>query len=237
MLIGSLFSAPLHFRLLKYSRFVDRDMTMRYHWGLGIGHTYSHGKAVGSHPSQQTISSTESGTNPTPREAQTMPQSDISDDGMGHTYSLSQAISSHPNEHPTPPPQAGKESGPEFEEPQIMLQPDHSTAGVTYQHGEGVSSQTSQHSTPPSVPSGTNSIPEVAQITQSGCSTGIIGDTQVSDAEDDSDASDSDREAEDDQDVQDDEDIEFDGTTTDSDECEDYDGGSSSSLELYDTYH
>lgn len=24
------------------SRFVDRDMMMRYHWGLGIGHTYSH---------------------------------------------------------------------------------------------------------------------------------------------------------------------------------------------------
>ena len=24
------------------SRFVDRDMLMRYHWGLGIGHSYSH---------------------------------------------------------------------------------------------------------------------------------------------------------------------------------------------------
>ena len=24
------------------SRFVDRDMLMRYHWGLGIGHAYSH---------------------------------------------------------------------------------------------------------------------------------------------------------------------------------------------------
>ena len=23
-------------------RFVDRDMLMRYHWGLGISHTYSH---------------------------------------------------------------------------------------------------------------------------------------------------------------------------------------------------
>jgi hypothetical protein len=23
-------------------RFVDRDMLMRYHWGLGIGHAYSH---------------------------------------------------------------------------------------------------------------------------------------------------------------------------------------------------
>jgi hypothetical protein len=25
-------------------RFVDRDMIMRYHWGLAIGHTYSHGQ-------------------------------------------------------------------------------------------------------------------------------------------------------------------------------------------------
>jgi hypothetical protein len=24
-------------------RFVDRDMIMRYHWGLAIGHTYMHG--------------------------------------------------------------------------------------------------------------------------------------------------------------------------------------------------
>jgi hypothetical protein len=24
-------------------RFVDRDMVMRYHWGLGVGHIYSHG--------------------------------------------------------------------------------------------------------------------------------------------------------------------------------------------------
>lgn len=23
-------------------RFVDRDMVMRYHWGLGVGHLYSH---------------------------------------------------------------------------------------------------------------------------------------------------------------------------------------------------
>ena len=25
------------------SSFVDRDMVMRYHWGLGVGHTYVHG--------------------------------------------------------------------------------------------------------------------------------------------------------------------------------------------------
>lgn len=28
----------LHFT----TRFVDRDMVMRFHWGLGIGHVYSH---------------------------------------------------------------------------------------------------------------------------------------------------------------------------------------------------
>lgn len=28
-------------------RFVDRDMIMRYHWGLGIGHLYSHGQSAG----------------------------------------------------------------------------------------------------------------------------------------------------------------------------------------------
>ena len=30
------------------SRFVDRDMLMRYHWGLGIGHTYSHNSPAAS---------------------------------------------------------------------------------------------------------------------------------------------------------------------------------------------
>ena len=28
--------------LIIVQRFVDRDMLMRYHWGLGVGHTYSH---------------------------------------------------------------------------------------------------------------------------------------------------------------------------------------------------
>ncbi|KJA12845.1 hypothetical protein HYPSUDRAFT_210068 [Hypholoma sublateritium FD-334 SS-4] len=34
------------------NRFADRDMVMRYHWGLGIGHTYSHGVVAGfqQHP-------------------------------------------------------------------------------------------------------------------------------------------------------------------------------------------
>ena len=27
---------------LHICRFADRDILMRYHWGLGIGHTYSH---------------------------------------------------------------------------------------------------------------------------------------------------------------------------------------------------
>lgn len=31
-----------------YLRFADRDMVMRYHWGLGIGHAYSHSSVSGS---------------------------------------------------------------------------------------------------------------------------------------------------------------------------------------------
>ncbi|KJA13341.1 hypothetical protein HYPSUDRAFT_209627 [Hypholoma sublateritium FD-334 SS-4] len=30
------------------NRFADRDMTMRYHWGMGIGHIYSHGRDINS---------------------------------------------------------------------------------------------------------------------------------------------------------------------------------------------
>jgi hypothetical protein len=29
-----------------FARFVDRDMLMRYHWGLAIGHLYTHGQAT-----------------------------------------------------------------------------------------------------------------------------------------------------------------------------------------------
>ena len=38
MLLGGQLTPPL--------RFVDRDMFMRYEWGLGIGHTYSHKDAT-----------------------------------------------------------------------------------------------------------------------------------------------------------------------------------------------
>jgi hypothetical protein len=40
-------------------RFVDRDMLMRYHWGLGVGHIYSHGQradAPSEFTDRQTIS-------------------------------------------------------------------------------------------------------------------------------------------------------------------------------------
>lgn len=30
-----------------FIRFLDRDMVMRYHWGLGVGHVYSHGRTAG----------------------------------------------------------------------------------------------------------------------------------------------------------------------------------------------
>ena len=38
-------------------RFADRDMIMRYHWGIGIGHTYSHGICLSTHPSTESIPS------------------------------------------------------------------------------------------------------------------------------------------------------------------------------------
>ncbi|KJA21107.1 hypothetical protein HYPSUDRAFT_141225, partial [Hypholoma sublateritium FD-334 SS-4] len=39
------------------NRFADRDMVMRYHWGLGIGHTYSHGP---KNPSQENLAQSQS---------------------------------------------------------------------------------------------------------------------------------------------------------------------------------
>ena len=32
--------------IIMVSSFVDRDMVMRYHWGLGVGHTYAYGRGV-----------------------------------------------------------------------------------------------------------------------------------------------------------------------------------------------
>jgi len=32
-------------------RFVDRDMVMRYHWGLGVGHSYAHKQGPASRQS------------------------------------------------------------------------------------------------------------------------------------------------------------------------------------------
>lgn len=35
-------------------RFVDRDMLMRHHWGLGVGHTYSHVRDSATDPVEST---------------------------------------------------------------------------------------------------------------------------------------------------------------------------------------
>ena len=35
--------------LMMVQRFVDRDMVLRYHWGLGVGHTYSHVRERSEH--------------------------------------------------------------------------------------------------------------------------------------------------------------------------------------------
>lgn len=39
--IGEL-GAPSHTHWAHHFRFVDRDMVMRFHFGLGVGHVYSH---------------------------------------------------------------------------------------------------------------------------------------------------------------------------------------------------
>lgn len=47
MLTGSIYFCTFFVCLTEireHFRFADRDMTMRYHWGLGIGHTYAHGR-------------------------------------------------------------------------------------------------------------------------------------------------------------------------------------------------
>ena len=36
-------------------RFVDRDMLMRYHWGLGVGHTYSHVRDHSEHTDKSIV--------------------------------------------------------------------------------------------------------------------------------------------------------------------------------------
>ncbi|KIM50226.1 hypothetical protein SCLCIDRAFT_34507 [Scleroderma citrinum Foug A] len=38
------------------NRFVDRDMVMQYHWGLGVGHAYAHGQGIGNETVQNQTS-------------------------------------------------------------------------------------------------------------------------------------------------------------------------------------
>ena len=40
--------------LMITQRFVDRDMLLRYHWGLGVGHTYSHVRGGSEHNDEST---------------------------------------------------------------------------------------------------------------------------------------------------------------------------------------
>jgi hypothetical protein len=47
MLIGAIISFHyLNITELVARRFVDRDMVMRYHWGLAVGHVYTHGQTT-----------------------------------------------------------------------------------------------------------------------------------------------------------------------------------------------
>jgi hypothetical protein len=54
MLIGELTCSSLRHWLMQYTRFVDRDMLVRYHWGLGVGHSYAHGTVKLSRPQDAT---------------------------------------------------------------------------------------------------------------------------------------------------------------------------------------
>lgn len=41
------------------ARFVDRDMIMRFYWGLGVGHIYSHKDTITVSPSEDEIMESE----------------------------------------------------------------------------------------------------------------------------------------------------------------------------------
>ena len=46
-MVRYLLSAIYHcnLRLMPYNSFSDRDLLMRYHWGMGVGHIHAHGLA------------------------------------------------------------------------------------------------------------------------------------------------------------------------------------------------
>jgi hypothetical protein len=78
-------NAPSHFS----SRFADRDMLMRYHWGVGIGHTHAHSNAPATHKHQVNLRTIDKAVEQIPTENETrylggngMSDSDESELGM-----------------------------------------------------------------------------------------------------------------------------------------------------------
>jgi len=59
-------------------RFVDRDMIMRYHWGLAVGHTYSHGANT------TTSTTVQSGVDATGNAGEMMNETDVICRSLGH---------------------------------------------------------------------------------------------------------------------------------------------------------
>ena len=99
-LIGANFSSPYQVCLFwnYHHSFADRDMAMRYHWGLGIGHAYSHGKE--DHSQQSTTSPSTSGEkNPSDilTSAQENP-SDISTSGEENSSDISTSGKENPSD-------------------------------------------------------------------------------------------------------------------------------------------
>ncbi|KIJ60703.1 hypothetical protein HYDPIDRAFT_98197, partial [Hydnomerulius pinastri MD-312] len=66
------------------NRFVDRDMLLRYHWGMGIGHAYSHVPDAPDRPGEQQESRVYSDTSPAPSDTTPAASPGDGDDGSDH---------------------------------------------------------------------------------------------------------------------------------------------------------
>jgi hypothetical protein len=79
--------------LLTCVRFADRDMVMRYHWGLGIGHVYSHGRGPYLHDNYWAPDLAEpDNTNEGESHLQPAPVLDLCDDPMEWDSQLNSGV-------------------------------------------------------------------------------------------------------------------------------------------------
>lgn len=83
-------------------------MVMRYHYSLGIGHTYSHGTASNKEPT--TIDEVNSHANP---------ESDLLPDGVGCDSNINETTI---NEEPEVPILGIEENDPDPDDPELMME-------------------------------------------------------------------------------------------------------------------